>query len=53
MRSARRHVVHISFKNLLKPDTIIEIISPQCLGMRLAESGTYRPDDHQCKIIAV
>jgi hypothetical protein len=53
MRDARRHVVHIFFKNLLKPDTTIIIISPASLSMRLTETGTYRPDDHECKIIAV
>jgi hypothetical protein len=53
MRAARRHVVHISFNNLLRPDTTIGLISPESFSMRLAENGTYRPDDHECQIIAV
>jgi hypothetical protein len=53
MTAACRHVVDIPYENLLKPDTITETIFPEFLSMCLAESGTYRPDDCGCTIIAI
>lgn len=53
MIGATRHcVVDIACENSLKPSSSTNIISPYSSSMRPAESGTYRPDDHRCKIIS-